>query len=94
MTPHKETRDWVCNLLPSEQITLLGQIFERYPASEQHTKCSQLMYELKKELERYEEARPMTKSELLIIKTAWDKYNSTCKVSRPTPQPANEKSTP
>lgn len=60
--------------LMSERALHLCHAIERSPASEQLTKCSLLAAQLRKELERYEETRPMTARENALINAAWKLY--------------------
>ena len=53
---------------------MLCEEIERYPASEQQTKCSLLASQLRKELEIYEETRPMTPDENELIEKATKQF--------------------
>lgn len=50
---------------------------ERWPASEQLTKCSLLAAELREQLGIYEDTRPLTERERKLIDEGWKKLNAT-----------------
>lgn len=61
--------------LMSERALHLCHAIERSPASEQLTKCSLLAAQLRKELELYEQTRPMTTAETKMIDKAWRRFS-------------------
>lgn len=75
--------------LPSEMMYDLCLVLEAYPASEQHTKCSILASELRRELEAYEASRPLTSEENAMIERGLKKFLSAS--PRPSPHQGEQR---
>jgi len=73
----RERDEYQSTRLLSEQALDLCHAIERGVACEQLTKCSVLAAQLRQELERYEDTRPLTKWENERIAVAWKSHNET-----------------
>lgn len=59
----------------SERMLCLCYAIEASPASEQLTKCSVLAAQLRRELEIYEQTRPLYTDEKALINDAWKRFD-------------------
>jgi hypothetical protein len=62
--------------LLSEIALDLCHAIESQPGCEQLTKCSVLASQLRQELERYEQTRPLTADETAMIDRAWKAHEA------------------
>lgn len=64
------------NMLLSEIAQTLCEEIEKSPASEHLTKCSVLASELRREIETYEQTRPLTPEEKAKVDWAWQRFRA------------------
>lgn len=73
---NNERRAYETSWLMSERALHLCHAIEASPASEQLTKCSVLAAQLRRELEIYEQTRPLTAEETASIQAAWKRHSA------------------
>lgn len=84
----QERADYESSWLMSERMLHICHAIEASPASEQLTKCSVLAAQLRRELELYEQTRPMTPEETARIQAAWKSFSAVAPNIGHQPTPA------